>query len=181
MKIEKIFDYDQFLSVLDELAKIHCEVFTKSPWNFSITEEESVSFLQGHFFINDRICVVGFKDRKVIGAALASPLLAHFDLASLVSPSIVVHTIYLTRIFVDEEYQGRGFGRALHETRLQFAREAGFQYALHRTIPESRMYNLVMKDGFKKVCSMPVMERHVTELGTPFFQHKPRIVSLKKL
>lgn len=181
MRIIRVKSYNKFVPLLDDLARIHCEVFAKEPWNFSITRKESVSFLRGHFAIDERIFVVGFDGKKPIGAALASPLIAHFDLASLVDPDVVDNGIYLTRIFIDEEYQGKGFGRALHEARLQFAKDDGYKFALHRTVPTSRMYSLVMKDGFEKVCSMPVVERHVTELGTPFFQHKPRVVSLKKL
>lgn len=181
MEIKRIVAYDQLVPLLGDLAKIHCEVFSKKPWNFSTNLEESTSFLRGHFAIDDRIFVVGFEAGKVIGAALASPLIVHFDLASLVEPDVAYNGIYLTRIFVDEDYQGKGFGRKLHEARLQFAREQGFQFALHRTVPESKMYSIIVRDGFEKICSMPVLERHVTELGTPFFQHKPRVVSLKKL
>jgi GNAT superfamily N-acetyltransferase len=181
MEIKRIKTEEEFDQFAEVLGRIHCDSFSRAPWHFSLNLEESIRFLSSHFGVDERIFVVGFEAGKVIGAALASPLYFHYDIARLVDPEIVPVTVYLTRIFVDKKFQGKGFGQTLHEARLNYAKENAFKFALHRTIAGTRMHRIVQRGGFEKIGQMPVLERCETNLGTYIYRNDLRVLSLKEL
>ncbi len=181
MQIKRIKTEKEFDQLAEELGRIHCDSFSRAPWNVSFKLDESIVFLRSHFRVNGQIFVVGFEDDKVIGAALASPLYFHYDISRLMDPEIIQNTIYLTRIFVDRKFRGKHFGQLLHEARLEFAKWENFQFALHRTAAGTRMHRIVQRGGFKKIGQMPVLERCETNLGTYIYRNELRVLSLKKL
>lgn len=181
--IRKPSNFTEMQKYFPDLAKIYKECFSAKPWNFALSEKESLMILKDAFELPGSIFCIDINGSVVRGAAIASPLRFHPEVSSLVERvrgDIITDCIYCQAIFVKPDWQYDGRGTDLHNYRLLVAKEAGFKYAVQRTSRDSHMYSVIQKTGFEKIGEYRVL--HWRDYGNgPVLAYDKRIISIKKL
>lgn len=178
--IKRAFIFDDIKLYLERLVDIFIECFSVEPWRMYIEREDAIEMFKKDISYPKQIFLLKFDREKLVGAAIACPVRFQNDIAKYIDGHIWARTICLSRIFVAPGYQAKKIGQELHLERLRLAKEEGFDFAVQRTNPDSKMYPIILKTGFKKINEMRVYHWRNTSRGRMYLPDL-RVISVKEL
>lgn len=178
--IIRAYTLDDIAPHMEQLVKINIECFSEFPWLSCMDSKKVLNMLKRHISYPGQISLLCFTKDILVGATINFPVIFNPVLTNFIEKNIWEKTICLSGTFVKPNYQSFGFGKNLHEERLRLAKEEGYEYAIHRTNPDSLMYAMIKKTGFEPIGECKV--RLPRMIGGKI-KNLPdtRVVSLKKL
>lgn len=175
-----------FLSeeVKKQLVTLYIRCFLEPPWRETYFYNTISSYIEWIISIPGMIGFLSISgENKIQGVTFAYPVVHNKEIYDfLVKKGIVdlSEIIYLSEIFVDKEAQNRGIGKGLHQLRILIAKKQGMKFAVERTSPASKMFSIILKDGFTPIGGMEVMSlKNIS--GTQILAPDARVVSIKKI
>lgn len=168
----------------ENLVSMYRECFLESPWRETYYYNTILSYFEWMFSIPDVISVLCLSDQyQVQGATFAYPVIHNQEISDfLIKNGIedLSRIVYLAEIFVGKEYRNKGAGKVLHQTRIMLAKMKGMNLAIERTSPASKMFSIILKDGFTPIGGMEVASlKNIS--GTQIMAPDSRVISMKKI
>ena len=168
----------------EEMVLLSRECFLEPPRREPFFYNKISTYFEWMFSIPDVIsllCISG--NGQVRGATFAYPVIHNQEISDfLVKNGIedLSRIIYLAEIFVDKKYRNMGAGRSLHQLRILSAKAKSMNLVVERTSPASKMFSMILKDGFTPIGGMEVMSLKNFS-GTQIMVPDARVVSIKKI
>jgi len=185
MKILRVSNKESLsLGNLEKIILMYRECFLEPPWRETYFYNTLLIYFEKIFSIPNLISLVSISDEEEIqGATFAYPVIFNKEINEFLEKNGVkdLHKIiYLAEIFVDNKFRNIGLGKLLHNQRLILSKEQGMEFSVERTSPASKMFSIILKDGFTPIGGMEVMSlKNIS--GTQIMAPDARIVSIKKI
>ncbi|MDO8259992.1 MAG: GNAT family N-acetyltransferase [Candidatus Magasanikbacteria bacterium] len=168
----------------ENLVLMYRECFLEPPRRETFFYNTISTYFEWMFSVPDVISILCLSNQgQVMGASFAYPVIHNQEISDfLVEKGIEDQSkiIYLAEFFVGKEHRNRGIGKALHRLRIVIAKMRGMNLAVERTSPASKMFSMILKDGFTPIGGMEVMSLKNFS-GTQIMAPDARVVSNTKI
>jgi len=168
----------------EEMVSLCRECFLEPPRRETFFYNTISTYFEWIFSVPDVISILCLSDQgQVIGASFAYPVLHNQEISDfLVKKGIEDQSkiIYLAELFVRKERRKEGIGKALHRLRIIIAKMRGMNFAVERTSPASKMFSIILEDGFTPIGGMEVVSlKNIS--GIQIMVPDAMVVSIKKM
>ena len=143
--------------IMEEVAKLYCEIFSDSPWNENYILSEVLQTMDEHFKKPNAITLAALEDGKLIGFTWMYEIFKS-DLreGTRFSPELhflfngIMRIFYLQELGIKKDLRRKGNGERLTQKLLNTGKENGANFVVLSTNPAAMaMISLISRIGFQ--------------------------------